>query len=186
MHSKLGDRPLAQNLIVVALAFLMYSVLADVLLHELELAVVLDVPVNHELPVGIFTTARNLAGLESECLNFHIMVAAALRVMTLPLTLLVEVESAIVGLKRPLAADSLLIALAIVMDLVSTLVLLDEMHRATGSVVAEYLELPNAIMTLPRDLAILNLEFLNPHLLTRSILLVPAFPDTHFYLTKSN
>ena len=91
-------------------------------------------------------------------------------------------ESAIIGLKRPLAADSLLIALAIVMDLVSTLVLLDEMHRATGSVVAEYLELPNAIMTLPRDLAILNLEFLNPHLLTRSILLVPAFPDAHILL----
>ena len=53
------------------------------------------------------------------------------------------------------------------------------MYRASCSIVPEYLELTNGIMALPLNLAILNFEFLDPHLLTISVLLVPALPDAH-------
>ena len=111
------------------------------------------------------------------------MVVTALRIVADPLTLFLEVESAIgETLQVPLSRNALLVADASVVYLMGALVLLDKVNRAGCSVVAEDLELTNGVMTLALDFASLDLEFLDSHLLTFSILLVPAFPDAHLSL----
>ena len=113
MHAVLRNRPLTHNLLVVALSLVVHSVLADVLLDELKLSIVLNVPINYELSVGVFSAPSDLPILESERLDLHLVVIAALSIVADPFTLLVQVESAIEALKLPFTADRLLISLAI-------------------------------------------------------------------------
>ena len=111
------------------------------------------------------------------------MVAATLRIVTGPLTLFLEMESARSdALQVPLPRDALLVTGPSIVDFMSALVLLDKVYGAGSGVVAEDFELADLVVTLALDLAALDLEFLDPHLLTVSILLVPAFPNAHFYI----
>ena len=70
----------------------------------------------------------------------------------------------------------------LVVNLVSTLVLLDEFHLLVSGVETDELELAILVLTLARDLAALYVEFLKTHLVFLTVLLVPALPDAHIFL----
>ena len=161
------------------MALVVNSVLSNVLLLEFKLSMRGDSSVNDELSIDIFSAPRNLLSLDLERCEFHFLMRAILDVVSSPFTFLVEIEVAVHALNVPLAADGLSLLFPLVVDLMSTLVLLDELDRVILGVEAHEFELADLVLAPALDLVALDLELLKSHLVLFAILLVPALPDAH-------
>ena len=86
---------MACNLLVSALTLVMNCMLANILLGKLKMAIVLNMTIDNEFSIYILSLSSNFIILEAEDVKFHFILSTILGVMTLPFTLLVDMESSI-------------------------------------------------------------------------------------------
>ena len=157
----------------------MNCVLPNVLLLELKFTMRSNSAIDEEVPINVFSSTRNLFALDLKRTKLHLMLGTVLDVVTNPFTFFEEVEIAIHSLDIPLTGDGLSFLFTLVVDLMRTLILLNELNIFVLSIETHEFEFANLVLAFTLNFVAFNLELLESHFVFITVLLVPALPDAH-------